>query len=269
MSDDKYDRMLDRVRRLLAIAEDPAASENEAATAWEQAQKLMTLYAIEDWQLHNQERRNDPIIKHRVGLSPNPMNRTKAELAHYVAHGNRCRTYSDVSLSGNNRQVVDAVVFYGTERDCRQAEMVWTSMETYRASHWRQAARDCRGKANAKWRNGYYKGFQERIWDRYEEIRRTREAQEQRDAETGGEGRELALVGRELVLVRESQLEEFDAQLTAQLGLVKSEPAKLDMSEAAIREGGKAADKVALGLDELDNRRQIQAEGRGTKWGTS
>ena len=259
MSDDKYDRMLDRVRRLLAIAEDPAASENEAATAWEQAQKLMTLYAIEDWQLHNQERRNDPIIKHRVGLSPNPMNRTKAELAHYVAHGNRCRTYSDVSLSGNNRQVVDAVVFYGTERDCRQAEMVWTSMETYRASHWRQAARDCRGKANAKWRNGYYKGFQERIWDRYEEIRRTREAQEQRDAETGGEGRELALAGRELVLVRESQLEEFDAQLTAQLGLVKSEPAKLDMSEAAIREGGKAADKVALGLDELDNRRQIQA----------
>lgn len=257
MSDDKYDRMLDRVRRLLAIAEDPAASENEAATAWEQAQKLMTMYAIEDWQLHNQERRNDPIIKHRVGLSPNPMNRTKAELAHYVANGNRCRTYSDVSLAGNNRQVVDAVVFYGTERDCRQAEMVWTSMETYRASHWRQAARDCRGKANAKWRNGYYKGFQERIWDRYEEIRRTREAQEQRDVETGGEGRELALAGRELVLVRESQLEEFDAQLTALLGLVKAEPAKLDMSEAAIREGGKAADKVALGLDELNNRRQI------------
>ena len=259
MSDDKYDRMLDRVRRLLAIAEDPAASENEAATAWEQAQKLMTLYAIEDWQLHNQERRNDPIIKHRVGLSPNPMNRTKAELAHYVANGNRCRTYSDVFLAGNNRKVIDAVVFYGTERDCRQAEMVWTSMETYRASHWRQAARDCRGKANAKWRNGYYKGFQDRIFYRYEEIRRTREAQEQRDAEIGGDRRELALAGRELVLVRESQLEEFDAQLTAQLGLVKSEPAKLDMSEAAIREGGKAADKVALGLDELDNRRQIQA----------
>lgn len=259
MSDDKYDRMIDRVRRLLAIAEDPAASENEAATAWEQAQKLMTLYAIEDWQLHSRERRNDPIIKHRVGLSPNPMNKPKAELAHYVANGNRCRTYSDVFLAGNNRQVVGAVVFYGTERDCRQAEMVWTSMETYRASHWRQAARDCRGKANAKWRNGYYKGFQERIWDRYEEIRRTREAQEQRDVETGGEGRELALAGRELVLVRESQLEEFDAQLTALLGLVKAEPAKLDMSEAAIREGGKAADKVALGLDELNNRLQIQA----------
>lgn len=67
----------------------------------------------------------------------------------------------------------------------------------------------------------------------------------------------MALAGRELVLVRESQLDEFAAQLAAQLNLVKSEPAKMDMSKAAIREGGKAAEKVALGLDELDNRRQI------------
>ena len=57
MSDDKYDRMIDRVRRLLAIAEDPAASENEAATAWEQAQKLMTMYSIMEAQV---ERRVKP-----------------------------------------------------------------------------------------------------------------------------------------------------------------------------------------------------------------
>ena len=253
MSDDKYDRMLDRVSRLLAIAEDPAASENEAATAWEQAQKLMTMYAIEDWQLHSQERRNDPIIKHRVDLVPNPMNRPKSDLASYVAQGNRCRSYFHWFLAGNNRKVIDAVVFYGTERDCRQAEMVWTSMETYRASHWRQAARDCHGKANAKWRNGYYKGFQDRIFYRYEEIRRMRKAQEQRDAEIGGDRRDLALAGRELVLVRKSQLDEFKAQL----GLKQSEPLKMATSAAAIREGGKAAEKVALGLDELDNRRQI------------
>lgn len=253
MSDDKYDRMIDRVRRLLAIAEDPAASENEAATAWEQAQKLMTMYSIEDWQLHKQERRNDPIIEHQVDLSPNPMNRPKTDLAYYVAHGNRCRSYALWSLAGNNRKVFDGVVFYGTERDCRQAELVWTSMETYRASHWRQAARACHGKANSKWRNGYYEGFQERIRERYEEIRRTRKAQERRDAETGGDSRELALAGRELVLVRESQLDEFEAQLN----LVQSEPLKMDMSAAALREGGKAAEKVALGLDELNNRRQI------------
>lgn len=250
----KYDRMLDRVKRLLAIAEDPGASENEATTAWEQAQKLMTVYAIEDWQLHSQERRNDPIIKHRVDLSPNPMNRAKTELANYVAQGNRCRAYFDWSLAGNNRKVVDAVVFYGTERDCRQAEMVWTSMETYRASHWRQAARDCHGKANSKWRNGYYKGFQDRIWDRYEEIRRARKVQEQR-AEPDGYSRELARAGQELVLVRESQLDEFKAQL----GLVQSEPPKMAMSAAALREGGKAAEKVALGLDEIHSPRQIQA----------
>ena len=259
MGDGKYDRMLDRAKMLLAIAEDPAASESEYSTAWEQAQKIMTMYAIEDWQLHSQERRNDPIIRHRVGLSPDPMNRDMADLADFVAGGNRCDTYFESSLAGNNRRVVDAVVFCGTGRDCRQAEMVWTSMETYRASHWRQAARDCRGKANAKWRNGYYKGFQERIRERYEEIRRAREAQEQSDAEAGGGRGEFARAGRELVLVRESQLGGFMADMEARLGLVRSEAPRRVVSAAAIREGGKAAEKVALGLDGLGSRRQIQA----------
>ena len=45
------ERVMERVRRLLAIANDPAASDNEQRIALEQAQRLMDRHAIEEWQL--------------------------------------------------------------------------------------------------------------------------------------------------------------------------------------------------------------------------
>lgn len=45
------ERIMERVRRLLAIANDPAASDNEQRIALEQAQRLMDRHAIEEWQL--------------------------------------------------------------------------------------------------------------------------------------------------------------------------------------------------------------------------
>lgn len=45
------ERVMERVRRLLAIANDPAASDNEQRIALEQAQRLMDKHAIEEWQL--------------------------------------------------------------------------------------------------------------------------------------------------------------------------------------------------------------------------
>ena len=55
---------MERVRRLLAIANDPAASDNEQRIALEQAQRLMDKHAIEEWQL--EENHDDvEIIKRR------------------------------------------------------------------------------------------------------------------------------------------------------------------------------------------------------------
>lgn len=45
------ERVMERVHRLLAIANDPAASDNEQRIALEQAQRLMNKHAIEEWQL--------------------------------------------------------------------------------------------------------------------------------------------------------------------------------------------------------------------------
>lgn len=59
------ERIMERVRRLLAIANDPAASDNEQRIALEQAQRLMDRHAIEEWQL---EEDHDAIEIQPVGL---------------------------------------------------------------------------------------------------------------------------------------------------------------------------------------------------------
>ena len=78
------ERVMERVRRLLAIANDPAASDNEQRIALEQAQRLMDKHAIEEWQL--EENHDDvEIIKRRIRLETNPCNRYMAQLANIDA----------------------------------------------------------------------------------------------------------------------------------------------------------------------------------------
>lgn len=74
------ERIMERVRRLLAIANDPAASDNEQRIALEQAQRLMDRHAIEEWQLEEDHDAIE-IIRRMIHLEANPCNWYMAELA--------------------------------------------------------------------------------------------------------------------------------------------------------------------------------------------
>lgn len=185
---------MERVRRLLAIANDPAASDNEQRIALEQAQRLMDKHAIEEWQL---EKNHDDveIIKRRIRLNANPCNRYMVELANIVARGNRCRASYGCRRAGNGRDVISAITIYGTRGDVDKTEAIWTAMETSRAAMWRERARATpHAKANAAWRNGYYRGFQEEIARRYQVLRL--------EMESDG-------TGKELVTVRSDQVDQW------------------------------------------------------------
>lgn len=78
------ERIMERVRRLLAIANDPAASDNEQRIALEQAQRLMDRHAIEEWQLEEDHDAIE-IIRRMIHLEANPCNWYMAELANIVA----------------------------------------------------------------------------------------------------------------------------------------------------------------------------------------
>lgn len=162
------ERIMGRVRRLLAIANDPAASDNEQRIALEQAQRLMNKHAIEEWQLE-EDHDDVEIIERRIRLETNPCNRYMAQLANIVAHGNRCRAAYECRRAGNGRDVVSTVWIYGARVDVDKTESIWTAMETSRAAMWRERARTTpHAKANAAWRNGYYRGFQEEIAHGYD-----------------------------------------------------------------------------------------------------
>lgn len=200
------ERVMERVRRLLAIANDPAASDNEQRIALEQAQRLMDKHAIEEWQL--EENHDDvEIIKRRIRLETNPCNRYMAQLANIVARGNRCR-----------------------------ASYIWTAMETSRAAMWRERARTTpHAKANAAWRNGYYRGFQEEIARRYQILRL--------EMESDG-------TGKELVTVRSGQVDQW---IETHVTFIADKPKLFKAtrpSQAAYRHGRQDGARQAIGLKE-------------------
>ena len=110
------ERVMERVHRLLAIANDPAASDNEQRIALEQAQRLMNKHAIEEWQLE-EDHDDVEIIERRIRLETNPCNRYMAQLANIVAHGNRCSAAYECRRAGNGRDVVSTVWIYGARVD--------------------------------------------------------------------------------------------------------------------------------------------------------
>lgn len=247
-----YEQILERAKHLMEMAEDPAASEDEAADAWRRAQETMSEYAIDDWQLFQKDRMKDPIIEENVLLLPEnaPMNRNKCALAMIVARGNRATAFENVYKKCDGREMVVSVTFCGTERDCHQSRMIWTSMEIYRASHWRSAARQDGAKPNAKWRNIYYQDFEERVSCFYEKLRLAREGNTLTNEKEN-----------ELVAVRGAQIKKFLEGLE-DVKKVSHEDIPIPdgaVDAKAVKEGRRAANNVALGLDELRRRNQTES----------
>lgn len=197
---DDLERVLERVRRLLALAEDPAASENEATLAFERAQRLMHHHAIRKWMLEESDGRTARIVERRVVFDRgDPTNRYKVSLADIVARANRCRTFYSFRTARNHRSVIRSVTFCGIESDVRMTETLWTSMELRRALGWRRSLNEHSRETGyrpspARWRNGYYVAFQERIEERLAVL----------NGELDG-----SASGRELVLARDRQLDEY------------------------------------------------------------
>ena len=101
---------------------------------------------------------------------------------------------------------------------------------------WRERARTTpRAKANAAWRNGYYRGFQEEIARRYQILRR--------EMESDG-------AGRELITVRGNQVDQWvEKHVTFSDSRPKlSKPT--GSSQSAYRHGRQDGARQAIGLKE-------------------
>ena len=76
------EHILERVRRLLAIAHDTAASPNEQTVALERAQKLIDRHAIEQWELERDDpSRREPVTERFIPPEPVARQRTHERTA--------------------------------------------------------------------------------------------------------------------------------------------------------------------------------------------
>lgn len=243
------DKIIDKINDLMALASDPAASDNEASLAYERAQRLIDKYRIEDWR---RDRTRRVMTERTVPLAARRWNVLQLELAGIVARANGCRVYGGYAVSSNTGRRgrlyahivgeagdVDAAVmlFQAIELDClARVRRTWGEYVDEKTADLegdgRRYAVKYMAKYRDRWASGFRQGWNARLRERFDELRT----------------QNLSIpAGRELVLTRERQLDEYFSKLD--LHVEKSHP---HCPSHAFRLGRSAADGVALGLDPLE-----------------
>lgn len=179
------DVMLDKIRKLLAMAEDPACTPAEAEAFTAKATRLIADHGIDEALLS----RDDPgPVRSRLFDMPAPYAREKSTLLSTVAAQLRCSSvlHQRPTYDANHRATnTFQVELFGHESDLRLVEMLHTSLLV-------QATRDVlraqvpRGESMAAYRRTWWLGFAGAIGLRLEEAERAAAAQaESRFAEAG------------------------------------------------------------------------------------
>ncbi len=148
------DGVIERIRKLMALAEDEGATEAEAAAGALMAQRLIAENDIEQWELHSSQ--EEPIEGHE---SAPARSRWRWQLAGVVAPGFRCRHYNSRKWDRAKREYVQRMVFYGYRTDAKAAAITFDFL--YRVGC-RLARRASRGKPPGTY-NAYVLGYVEGI----------------------------------------------------------------------------------------------------------
>ena len=258
--------IIERINNLMAIAENEASSDNEAQMAFERARKLINEYRIEDWK-RDRTRTNKPIIERGVNVSKTTIYHQQGYLATIIAQANECRAYLHESRCGG-RIEERAVMFVGEEDDVNAAVILFQSIDLYCSVHARTSYADMidqhakayyednkeyvethyghesyptlteckqymrRDYPRAKFYYGYRGGFNERLSERFEELRK-----QSLDIPSG----------RELVARKSQRVNDYFDNLELEAARV----ATARGSKAGFVCGVSDANNVGLGLSEM------------------
>jgi hypothetical protein len=143
--------VLDKVRKLLAKAEDPACSPEEAEAFMAKATELIAKYGVDQALLAARDPARDPVVDRLIDV-PSPYATDKAGLLVGVAIPLRCRTVR-LSRSGSI-----AVHVFGFDSDVTRAELLFTSL-LVQAAHGLAAAPVPLGQHPAAFRRSWLAGF--------------------------------------------------------------------------------------------------------------
>ncbi|MGH3315962.1 MAG: DUF2786 domain-containing protein [Nocardioidaceae bacterium] len=186
----KADKVLATVRKLLAKAEDPAATPQEAETYNAKASDLMADYGIDRALLAVADPDSD-VVGDRVVMTEAPYARDKATLLSGIAHEMRCRAVLRTRYPAGVKEL--SLHLFGYDSDLLRTEVLYTSL-LVQASVGMARAPVPFGEQVAAFRRSWLAGFTHAIVQRLATAERRAAEQAEAPASTGVQGRSVALV---------------------------------------------------------------------------
>lgn len=120
MSGDRS-KIVERIRKLLALADDKGATEAEAVAAVMMAQRLMAENDVADWELHSMD--EQPIA---TAESEPVRRRWRWTLADAISSNFRCRYYQNRKRCAPTGWKTEyRMIFYGYESDAKAAALAF------------------------------------------------------------------------------------------------------------------------------------------------
>jgi hypothetical protein len=160
------DKIIGRIRKLLAMTEANGCTQEEAELAWSRAQKLMAQHAIDEEEAlaHGDGRAaREAIINHRVPLSyRDEIRRQKLALFSILAKANNCRIVDATRDFGE-------VWVVGHESEAQFVELLAATVMIQYATERTRAWKQYHGSASRfRWVVSFAWGYMERLAERIE-----------------------------------------------------------------------------------------------------
>ncbi|MEV3934380.1 DUF2786 domain-containing protein [Glycomyces sp. NPDC049804] len=190
-------RHLERVRQLLAIAEDPATSPEAAEVHTAKAMELLAKYGIDAALLHDSGERPDHVEGRRIDL-PGPYALEKVFLYNAVARPLRCKLIEITTRDDHGKRRIH---IFGYTADLDRAHMLYTSLLHQQAIALIAAPGPVGGESKAAFKRSFCHAFASTVRERLTAIeRRARAANSSTD---GGRSTDLVLVDRNRAVAAE------------------------------------------------------------------
>jgi hypothetical protein len=187
----RTDQVLATVRKLLAKAEDPAATPAEAETYNAKASELMADYGIDRALLAVADPDSD-VVGDRVVVTEAPYARDKATLLSGIAHEMRCRAVLRTRYPAGDKEL--SLHLFGYDSDLLRTEVLYTSL-LVQASVGVARARVPSGEQVAAFRRSWLAGFTHAVVQRLAAAeQRAAEQADPGPASAGARGTSVALV---------------------------------------------------------------------------
>lgn len=229
--------LLERVRKLLAQAEDSAATVAEAEAFNAKAAELIARHGIDAAHLASTGQTRDE-IEHRVIPVDQPYARDKAQLLTSVADPLRCQT---VHIHGRGRYTVRV---YGFASDLERVELLYTSLLLRATRDLVHVRPDYYGESTAAYRRSWLAGFASAVYSRL--LRAERRASDEQPTVSGAS---TALVLRD----RSAQVVDAVAAAHPRLRTMR----RRDLTGSGRTDGYHSGARADLGARRLGNTRAL------------